>query len=214
MTEQEISNELMRAHPELELLQDALCRAVDLICGCHCAGNKVLLCGNGGSAADCAHIVGELGKGFLRKRPMPDEQRRLESMLGVEEADVFKCLQGGVCAVNLCDATALLTAVANDLSGEMIFAQQVFSMGRDGDVLVGLTTSGNSTNVMRAMQVARARGMKVIGFRGEKPGRIDEHCDVLLSVPGTATHTVQELHLPLYHALCAMVEARLFPIHT
>jgi phosphoheptose isomerase len=211
MNEQEILNELMHGHPELVGLQNALCRAVDLICESHRADRKVLLCGNGGSAADCAHIVGELGKGFLRRRSMPEEQRRLEKTLGADEAAVFKCLQGGVCAVNLCDATALLTAVANDLSGEMIFAQQVFSMGRPGDVLVGLTTSGSSMNVVRAMQVAKAREMKVIGFRGENPGRIDEYCDVLLHVPGASTHAVQELHLPLYHALCALVESRLFP---
>ena len=119
-------------------------------------------------------------------------------------------LQRGIRAVNLCEASAVLTATANDLAPDLIFAQQVFALGRPGDALVGLSASGNALNVVRALQTARAVGMRTVGFTGARPGRMDAFCDVLLKVPAAETFQVQELHLPLYHALCAMVESECF----
>jgi D-sedoheptulose 7-phosphate isomerase len=168
-----------------------------------------LVCGNGGSAADAAHIVGELAKGFLLPRaPSPAQHTQLVAAgLDVEQAPR---LQRGVRAIDLSAHAALLMAVSNDLDAELVFAQQTFVYGRPGDVLIALSTSGNAQNVLRAAQVARASGVSVIGFTGASGGDLARCCDVLLNVPATETYQVQELHLPLYHALCAMVEAELF----
>jgi phosphoheptose isomerase len=165
----------------------------------------VLVCGNGGSAADSAHIVGELMKGFLLPRPPDALQRACLAEAGCPDG-----LQRGVRAIDLTAQTALLLAVANDVSADLTFAQQVFAYGRLGDVLIVLSTSGNARNIVRAAQVARALGMHTIGFTGAGGRDIAPFCDLLLNVPATETYQVQELHLPLYHALCSMVEATLF----
>jgi phosphoheptose isomerase len=165
----------------------------------------VLVCGNGGSAADSAHIVGELMKGFLLPR-RPDALQRA----CLAEAGCPDGLQRGVRAIDLTAQTALLLAVANDLSADLAFAQQVFAYGRPGDVLIVFSTSGNARNIVRAAQAARALGLHTIAFTGAQGGDVVPHCDLLLNVPTTETYQVQELHLPLYHALCAMVEVELF----
>jgi D-sedoheptulose 7-phosphate isomerase len=171
----------------------------------------VMLCGNGGSAADCGHVVGELMKGFLLPRRIDnDREARLRHVLGAEVDKLALCLQDGVRAVSLAEPTALLSAIANDLSPEMVFAQQVNVLGRAGDVLMAFSTSGNAVNVIRALQVARAIGVTTIGFTGANNGNMECWCDIVFRVPETETPRIQELHLPLYHAICEMVELQLF----
>jgi len=207
---QEIVQTLATRYPALASLADTLTDAVTALCACDHGKGLILLCGNGGSAADAAHIAGELLKGFCHPRP-PSPLGLLALKANLEDApELAAKLQRGLRAVNLCEASSIITATANDLSAELIFAQQVFALGRSGDVLIGLSTSGNALNVTRAFQTARAVGMATIGFTGAKPGRMDPYCDLLFKVPETETHKIQELHLPLYHALCAMTEAELF----
>jgi len=204
-----ISRTLSVRYPALAPLFGTLTASVEALCACHARNGLIMTCGNGGSAADAAHIVGELLKGFLLPRPPEPAQRAaLERELG--DPALASRFQRGIRAVNLCEASAILTAVANDLSPELIYAQQVFAFGRPGDVAIGVSTSGNAANVTRALQTARAVGLTTIGLTGAKPGRMDAFCDLLFKVPETETYKVQELHLPLYHALCSMTEAELF----
>ncbi len=168
-------------------------------------GGKLLLCGNGGSSADCAHIAGELVKGFLKKRPLDDD---LCSRIGQPWAQQ---LQQGLPAIDLTCHSALLSAVCNDLDPANIYAQQVLAYGAAGDVLIAISTSGNAENVYRACIAAHAKGLQVIALTGQSGGRLREVCDLLLNVDETETYKVQEKHLQLYHRLCADVEAAIFP---
>lgn len=205
----DIANTLVSRYPELAPLTGTLADAVAALCTCHARHGLILTCGNGGSAADAAHITGELLKGFCHVRP-PAPAQLLSLERHLEDAALAAKLQQGIRAINLCEASAILTATANDLSPELIYAQQVFALGRTGDVLIGISTGGNASNVVRALQTARAAGMRTIGLTGAKNGRMDPFCDLLFKVPETETFKIQELHLPLYHALCAMTEAELF----
>ncbi len=186
----------------------------EAICACHRAGGKVLICGNGGSAADCEHIVGELAKGFLLRRPIPDRDagrlRRVRLPEGESAEQIAEKLQSGVAAISLTGHPSLASAVDNDTGREMVFAQQVYVYGRAGDILIGLSTSGNSGNVLRALTVARAFGLKTVGLTGSRPARMDALCDLLIKVPAAETHKIQELHLPVYHTICLLVEQELF----
>lgn len=168
------------------------------------AGGKLLLCGNGGSAADCAHIVGELAKGFLSRRPLDNE---LRARIG---ADWAGSLQRGLPAIDLTANAALIAAISNDIAGESVYVQQVMAYGRVGDVIIGISTSGNSENVCRALTAARALGLKTIGMTGMGGGRMAGLCDILLDVDEVETYRVQEKHLPLYHRLCMDIEAKMF----
>lgn len=199
-------NLMCERYPALCGVAEDVCRAVDMLCG---IGNgKILLCGNGGSAADCEHIAGELLKGFLLKRtPDGAELGRLSAVLGEEKA---ARLQRGIAAVPLVSVSGALSAFANDVDPELVFAQLVYAMGRENDILLCLSTSGNSANVVRAASVARAMGMKTIALTGEGGGKLGEICDVTVAVPERETFKVQELHLPVYHAICAELERRLF----
>lgn len=166
---------------------------------------KLLVCGNGGSAADSDHIVGELMKGFRKKRPLGEKERE---KLG-ELADH---LQEAMPAISLTGHAALSTAFLNDVSPDMIFAQQVYGYGKKGDVLLAITTSGNSGNVLNAVKVAKTKDLKVVGLTGGNGGKLREAADVCICVPGAYTAEIQELHLPVYHALCAMLEDTFFEI--
>lgn len=172
-------------------------------------GNKVLVCGNGGSAADSEHIVGELMKGFRLKRPLPDKLREKmeEEFQGEHLADY---LQEALPAISLTSQSALMTAFNNDVSPDTVFAQQVLGYGKPGDVLLGITTSGNSRNVINAVKVAKVLGMNTIGVTGAGGGKMGELCDITIAVPERETYRIQELHLPVYHALCAAVENERF----
>lgn len=185
-------------------MEEKLNLTVEMILSCFRSGGRLLVCGNGGSAADSAHITGEFVKGFLKKRPL---SRELQEKIGY---DWGKILQQGLCCIDLTANAAVLSATANDISGESVYAQQVTAYGGAGDVLIGISTSGNAENVYRAMVVARALGMKTVAMTGATGGRLAEICDILLNVPETETYKVQELHLPLYHQICAQVEAAMF----
>lgn len=207
-----VLEQFVQSHHAIAPMRDDLARAAQMLCQCHRNDGLILLCGNGGSAADCAHIVGELVKGFRFPRPLKDGQRqRLYSVTTQkEERDSLDRLQQGIRAINLTEGLALNTAVANDQSPDLVFAQSVFVYGRAGDLLLALSTSGRSANVIRALQTAKAVGMRTIGFTGNAPCRMQDYCDCCLKAPARDTATVQEHHLAIYHALCAMVEAELF----
>ena len=205
------ADELVRRYPALTPLRDSVIAAVELIVAGYRSDRLVLVCGNGGSAADSGHIVGELAKGFLHRRdPGSDWLKSIDEILSADEKASMAKLQQGIRAIDLTSLNALNTAVVNDLSHDLIFAQGVFALGRPGDVLIGISTSGNSANVVRALQVGKARGLKTIGLTGANPARMDAWSDIALKVPATRTPEIQEFHLPIYHALCAMVEAELF----
>ena len=178
--------------------------AVSMLCECFKNGGKLMICGNGGSGADSAHILGELVKGFMLRRPLP---QGLIEKIGEPWAEK---LQMGLPAIDLTANNALIGAVANDQDGQLPYAQQVMAYCRPGDVLIGISTSGNSQNVLRAMKTARALGGSCIAFTGKTGGQMAEHADVLLNVDETETYRVQEKHLPLYHQLCMRVEAAMF----
>jgi D-sedoheptulose 7-phosphate isomerase len=195
----------------LEPLRPAIERAFQLLVDCFSRGGKVLVCGNGGSAADSEHIVGELMKGFRLRRPIPEETAgRLRSAYGEDGALLAERLQGALPAISLVSQTSLGSAILNDLSGDLVFAQQVYGYGVAGDVLIAISTSGNARNVLAAARVARVRGLAVIGLTGKAGGALKDLCDLALRAPATETHEIQVFHLRIYHTLCAMVEAELF----
>ncbi len=204
-------DDLATRHPLLASQVEPLARAVEMICAAARGGGLVMTCGNGGSAADSEHIAGELVKGFMLRRELPPAERARFAAAGVPDAaDLAGKLQGGVRTVSLTSNGALISAIANDTDPTLIFAQQVYVLGRPGDVLLGLSTSGNSRNVVAALQVARACGLRTIGFTGSAPAAMDAWSDVAIKAPAQVTPAVQELHLPLYHALCVAVEYELF----
>lgn len=196
--------ELLSRYPELDACAGDIQDAFEALRGCFRSGGKVLLCGNGGSAADCEHWSAELMKGFVSRRPLTDEWR---SKLGEE---LGGRLQGGLPAIPLPSLTSLATAFANDVDPELVFAQGVWALGREGDLLVGISTSGNSRNVLRAAETARARGLVTVGLTGADGGRLAGLCDVTVRVPEESVHKVQQYHLPVYHCLCLMLEDEFF----
>ena len=205
-------DELVSRYPALAAVRGQVDAAFHALVDCYAAGGKLLVCGNGGSAADADHIVGELMKGYMSPRRLAAGAR--EALIAAEPElgpVLAEKLQGALPAINISAISAFATAFGNDVSGELTFAQATSGYGRPGDVLVGISTSGNALNVRAAMGVARAIGMRTIGLTGKGGGRLSGRCDILIAVPATRTFEVQELHLPVYHCLCAMVEAHFFP---
>ena len=194
---------LLKRYPELEGCREVILEAYQIMEKAYRNGGKLLICGNGGSAADSDHIVGELMKGFKKQRPVPAEMR---AKLG----DLADHLQGALPAISLAGHAALSTAFLNDVAPDMVFAQQVYGYGNENDVLLAITTSGNSGNVLNAVSVAKAKNLKTIGLTGPKGGKLKEEADVCICVPGECTADIQEHHLPVYHALCAMLEDAFF----
>ena len=203
--------ELFRRYPELEVCREQVMMAYRMLEECYASGGKVMAVGNGGSCADCAHIVGELMKGFWLKRPLDEEKcnaiRSATEKLLPGAAHLF---QQGLPAIDLTSHAALSTAVQNDLDPCMAPAQQVVGYGRPGDVVIGISTSGNAKNVALAVATANTLGIRTIGLTGGSGGRLAELCDCAICVPAHTPAEVQEFHLPVYHALCAMVEAKFF----
>ena len=198
-------------NPALALLKDDILAAAQMLIECYEKGGKVLTCGNGGSASDAEHIVGELMKGFLLKRPLDENDRKALRIAGAE--DTFADgLQKGLPAISLVSQTALMTAYLNDVDSDMVFAQQVFTYGNGNDVLIGLSTSGNSRDVVNAVLAARAKGTKTLCITGEKESRLSDLSDLCLRTPSAATYRVQEYTLPIYHVLCALTELYFFEI--
>jgi D-sedoheptulose 7-phosphate isomerase len=199
------------SHPALEVCRADMDAALRVLRDAIALGGKVLVCGNGGSASDSEHIVGELMKGFNLKRPLSaDQTAALEAANPGEGVALAAKLQGTIAAVSLVSQTGLITAIANDTDANMIFAQQVLGIGQRGDVLLALSTSGNSRNVVAAAKVARAFGIKVVALTGEGGGVLAPLADVAIRVPATHVAAIQELHLPVYHWLCARLEEDFF----
>ncbi len=202
---------LVARFPECESLLPDLERALETLQSTFASGGQLLLCGNGGSAADCEHIAAELINKFERTRPIPISQaEELRVQYGGDGDFLARHLQGALPAISLVSQTALMTALANDVAAEWVFAQQVWAYGRAGDALLAISTSGNSGNVLHALRVARFRGLKTIGLSGRDGGAMRALCDVCLVAPREVTSEIQELHLPLYHALCGALEAHFF----
>ena len=206
-------NSLIDRHRELSGSKTEIAKAYDIIRQAFADGNKILICGNGGSAADSDHIAGELMKGFMKKRPVSDDlKKKMQQIDPVRGALLSASLQGALPAIALTMNTALNTAVMNDNDPKLIYAQQVAGYGKTGDVLLGISTSGNAENVIHAMIAAKAYGLKVIGLSGPTGGKMAALSDVCIKVPGESTSMIQELHLPVYHALCKMIEETFFAI--
>ena len=178
---------------------------------CYENGGKLLIAGNGGSAADSDHIVGELMKGFVKRRPVSAEFAEALKQADPERGEeLAKKLQGGLPAIALTNHTALSSAFANDVDGMLSYAQQVNGYGKAGDVFLGISTSGNSENVMYAAVTAKAKGLKVVGLTGKTGGKLAKLADVAIIVPEQETYKIQELHLPIYHVLCLMLEDKFY----
>ena len=178
-------------------------KAIEMIIESYKNGGKLMVCGNGGSASDSAHIVGELVKGFLKKRPLPENW---------DETMDHLPLQMGLPAIDLTAQGAVIAAVVNDLGGELMYAQQVMAYANPGDVIIGITTSGNAQNVILAMRAAKMKGATCIGLTGKGGGKLKQYSDVLIESAETETYLVQEEHIRFYHEFCARVEAAFFEV--
>ena len=206
-----IYKRLLERYPELNACAGEIYAAGEVLKTAAKGGNKILICGNGGSAADADHITGELLKSFCKKRPIDKELAGKLAQLDCNAGEeLAKKLQGGVQAIALTHHTALTTAFGNDVDPAMVFAQQCHVFGKEGDVFWGISTSGNARNVYFAALVAKAQGLKLIGMTGKNGGKLKTICDVCITVPRLETYEVQELHLPVYHALCLYIEDSLW----
>ena len=204
-------DELIKRYPILERVREDIDVVYGILERCYENGGKLLIAGNGGSAADAEHIVGELMKGFVKRRPVTEEMKEaLEKADPVRGKELSEKLQGGLPAIALVDHAALSTAFANDVDGMLSYAQQVNGYGKPGDVFLGISTSGNAENVMYAAVTAKAKGMKVVGLTGKDGGNLVGIADAAVIVPEMETYKIQELHLPVYHALCLMLEHRFY----
>lgn len=202
---------LLNRYPILTDLRSNLISAVELLAQCYERGGKILICGNGGSAADSLHIVGELMKGFVLKRPISaDLQAVLKKQYPGDANYYIDNLQQAIPAISLTVEESLLTAYSNDNAADLVFAQQVLGYGSIGDVLFGISTSGNSVNVLHAAKIAKALGIKVISLTGASGGKLKDYSDVVLPVPSNVTYQIQEYHLPVYHAICLALEKQFF----
>lgn len=203
--------ELIERYPVLATIKDQIELSYEMMRDCYRQGGKVLLAGNGGSCADAEHIVGELMKGFVKKRQISESMSKrmcqIDAAIGKQLTDN---LQGALPALSLNGHSALSTAYLNDVSGDYILAQQTFGYGNENDILFAISTSGNAKNIEYACIVAKAKGMKIIGLTGRDGGKLAKHGDVAMIVPETETYKIQELHLPVYHCLCLMLEEHFF----
>jgi len=200
---------LFQRYPVLRTCEKDLRAAFDALAAAYHGGNKLLVCGNGGSAADSEHIVGELMKGFLKRRSLPAEEvAKLEAAGGKE---IAQRLQGSLAAISLPSQMSLLTATANDGDYDLTFAQQVYGLGRAGDVLLAISTSGKSANVCNAVIVAKALGLGTIVLTGRSGGTLAPLAEVSIKVPADDIAEIQELHLPVYHWLSTELEEIFFP---
>lgn len=192
---------LFERYPALKACEENIKKALELMIQTYEQGGKILICGNGGSAADSEHIVGELMKGFLLKRPVEDERIPEE----------LRCrLQGSLPAISLPSQISVLSAFINDEDPEMLYAQLVYGYARENDLVIGISTSGNSANIVNALRVAKSLGSMTLALTGEKPSKLSELCDVTINAPSSETFKIQEYHLPIYHYLCAAVESKFF----
>lgn len=207
----ELREELFQRYPVLEACRSSIIEAYDSLLALYKNGGKLLIAGNGGSAADSDHISGELTKSFLFDRAIPSElYDNLVKLFGDDGKELSKHLEGGLPVVPLTVMTASNTAFSNDTDPKAAFAQLVNALGKKGDIFLGITTSGNSDNIIKALMVAKAKGMKTIALTGRTGGKCKGLADICICAPEDETFKIQELHLPIYHALCTMIESELF----
>ena len=203
--------ELLTRYPVLSICKEEIQLAGKMMLETYHAGGKILVCGNGGSCSDSDHIVGELMKGFLKKRKMPTPKQEIfRNSLGADADNLIEKLQCGIPAISLPAQSAVLSAFANDVDADLAYAQLVFGYAKPQDLFIGLSTSGNSKNVVAAAKVAIVMGMKTFALTGAKESSLSAICDCTIRVPETDAFKVQELHLPLYHYLCAWIEDEVF----
>lgn len=203
--------QLISRYPELDVCKKDIEKTYSILETSFANGGKLIVAGNGGSAADCDHISGELLKSFVKKRKMP--KHFLDNIKSIDKETgeyLSNKLQGSLPVIPLSNNSALMTATLNDIDGNVMFAQQVNGYGKKEDVFLGITTSGNSKDIIYAMVVAKAKGLKTIAFTGRDGGKIKSFADACIIVPQTETFMIQELHLPIYHALCLQIEERFF----
>lgn len=208
---QKFIDEFFGRHADLLPLQETVLQACNMLISAFQNGNKLLLCGNGGSCADCDHIAGEFLKGFLLKRPVNEElKNKMAEQYGETGKDVADKLQQGLPTISLNTHSAAISAFENDVDPELIYAQQVLAYGKPGDVLIGISTSGNAKNVASAVMTANALGLHTIGLTGKDGGKLAQFAEIPLIMPQCETYRIQEDHLAVYHLLCAVVESELF----
>lgn len=203
------TDDLFERYPALRGQKENIDKALVLLINCYEKGGKILVCGNGGSSADSSHIVGELLKGFRRKRPLTESLRKKLSSFSEEEISKF---QRGIPAIDLTSQSAILSAYANDCSPELLYAQEVLAYSEHSpfDLVIGISTSGNSKNVVNALKAAKGLGLKTLALTGEKESLLSHEADVCIQAPASETYKIQEYHLPIYHYLCMKLEERFF----
>lgn len=202
---------LFLRYPKLEVCKEDISKAFEILKESFAHDRKLLVCGNGGSAADSEHIVGELMKEFKMKRKIYSDQAYAMMSIDPELGkDLAENLQGALPAITLTAHSSLTTAYMNDSEPQLVFAQQINGYGKKGDTFLGITTSGNSKNVLYAAVCAKAKGLHVIGLTGQKQNKLEKFTDVCIHVPEVETYKIQELHLPVYHSLCMMLEDEFF----
>ena len=209
-TTKKIYEELFERYPSLCGIKENVLKAFEAIKLTYEQGGSLYCAGNGGSSSDCEHIVGELLKSFKKRRAVDEKTANNLSSYGEDGEYILSKLEGSLPATSLISQTGILTAFANDKSWDTAIAQQLYGLGKQGDCLVVLSTSGNSKNCVYAVLVAKAKGIKTIAFTGVAGGKLKDICDVAICVPEMETYKVQELHLPVYHSLCAMLEEEFF----
>jgi D-sedoheptulose 7-phosphate isomerase len=202
--------QLVSKYPDLIECQDKIWEAFLALKETYENSGKLLVAGNGGSAADSDHIVGELMKGFVAKRKLPQAKKSQLVELGDHDGYIGEQLQGALPAISLVSQSALMTAYSNDVAPDLVFAQQVYGYGNKGDVFLGISTSGNSKNIIHASIVAKAQGLKTICLTGKGGGKLKDIADITITVPYEETYQIQERHLPIYHVLCLMLEEEFF----
>ena len=204
-------DQFLERHPELSVCRESLNNMVETVVQIFRNGGTLFTCGNGGSAADSEHICGEFLKGFLSLRPLNADRRgRFESLFGDEGAKMAAKLQNGLRCISLLSHPAYVSAFANDVDAELVFGQQLWALGREGDALLAISTGGNAGNVKRALMVAKVIGMRSILLTGNRHGCCETYADCVVAVPESETYRIQELHLPVYHFLCMAVESLMF----
>lgn len=205
-------NELIFRYPTLSVIQDEILSAVERICNAFISKNKLLVAGNGGSAADAEHIVGELMKSFVIRNRQIDSKvvSSLSILFGEEGENLASKLEGALPAIPLTSFISFSTAFANDVDPQVSFAQQVYGLGQPGDVFFAISTSGNSVNLINALMVAQSKGMLTIGLTGRDGGKFNTYCQNIIHAPEDETFKIQELHLPIYHTMCLMIENEFF----
>lgn len=205
-----IFDKLYKDYPVLNVNKEDIEKAYSYLLTCARSDAFIYCCGNGGSAADSEHITGELMKGFILKRPLPEEEKALFNNIEDGE-DIALKLQKGIRCISLVSQTGVISAFANDIDPSLVYAQQVFAYAKSkDDVLIALSTSGNSLNIVNAVKAAKAKGIRTVSITGKKESKLSSLSDVTIKLPTSVTYEVQELTLPVYHALCAALEAAMF----